>query len=49
MAEKDEMQEREDLQVWIRHGRIGSGRGYQEEVERAKKIEADKNAAPTPS
>lgn len=43
MTEQDEMQEREDLQAWIRHGRIGTGRGYQEEVERAKKIEAEQN------
>lgn len=38
-----EMSEKEkaDLQVWLRHGRIGTGRGYQAEVERAYRIEAD--------
>jgi hypothetical protein len=30
----------EDLQIWLRHGRIGTGRGYAAEVERARKIEA---------
>ena len=30
-----------DLQVWLRHGRVGRGRGYHAEVDRAKKIEAD--------
>lgn len=34
------VQEHEDLKVWLIHGRIGIGRSYQEEVERAKKIEA---------
>jgi hypothetical protein len=33
--------EYDDLQVWLRHGRIGCGRGYQDEVEKAKKIEAE--------
>jgi len=31
----------DDLQVWLRHGRIGTGRSYQHEVERSRKIEAD--------
>jgi hypothetical protein len=31
--------EYDDLQVWLRHGRIGTGRGYQQEVERAKAID----------
>jgi hypothetical protein len=31
----------DDLQIWIRHGRIGRGTSYQQEVERAKQIEAD--------
>jgi hypothetical protein len=30
----------EDLQLWLRHGRIGTGRGYEAEVERARQIEA---------
>jgi hypothetical protein len=38
-AISQEMRERADLQVWIRHGRIGTGRGYQAEVERAKRLE----------
>lgn len=29
----------EDLQIWLRYGRIGTGRGYAAEVERARKIE----------
>jgi hypothetical protein len=33
------LQEYDDLQVWLRHGRIGIGRTYQQEVERARKIE----------
>jgi len=39
----DEMteQEKADLQVWLRHGRIGTGRGYQAEVARAYQIEAE--------
>jgi hypothetical protein len=36
--------EYDDLQVWLRHGRIGTGRGYQEEVERAKKIETERRS-----
>jgi ribulose-5-phosphate 4-epimerase/fuculose-1-phosphate aldolase len=39
------VQEYNDLQIWIRHGRIGRGTTYQHEVERAKKIEAERNAA----
>lgn len=39
--------ERNDLQLWIRHGRIGTGRGYQAEVDRARRIEADHNRAQT--
>lgn len=31
-----------DLQLWIRHGRVGIGRTYEQEVERAKKIEAER-------
>lgn len=38
----------DDIQVWIRHGRIGTGRGYQEEVERAKRIEAERNERVVP-
>ena len=38
------VQEYEDLQVWIRHGRIGRGTSYQQEVERAKRIEAERAA-----
>lgn len=34
----------DDLQIWIRHGRIGTGRTYQEEVERAKRIDAERQA-----
>lgn len=33
----------DDLQVWLRHGRIGTGRGYQAEVQRAREIEAKAN------
>lgn len=36
-------QERADLNVWLLHGRIGTGRGYQEEVARAYRIEAEKS------
>lgn len=32
--------ELDDLQIWLRHGRIGTGRGYQEEVARSRRIEA---------
>lgn len=32
----------DDLQIWLRHGRIGTGRTYQEEVERSRKIEAER-------
>lgn len=42
MVVDKEMRERDDLQAWIRHGRIGTGRGYQSEVERAKKIDAER-------
>lgn len=31
---------RDDLRLWLRHGRIGTGRGYQAEVQRAREIEA---------
>ena len=34
----------DDLQVWIRHGRIGIGRTYQQEVDRARTIERDRAA-----
>lgn len=34
------VKEYEDLQIWLRHGRIGRGLTYQQEVQRAKKIEA---------
>lgn len=37
--------ELDDLHVWLRHGRIGMGRGYQEEVARARRIEADQLTA----
>lgn len=37
--------ERDDLQIWIRHGRIGTGRGYQAEVARARQIEAEQLTA----
>ena len=30
------VEEFDDLQAWLRHGRIGTGRGYKAEVERAK-------------
>jgi hypothetical protein len=36
--------EKEDLQIWLRWGRIGTGRSYEEEVERARKIEAAHSA-----
>jgi hypothetical protein len=32
-------QEKADLQVWLRHGRIGIGRSYQEEVARAYRLD----------
>lgn len=32
--------EYDDLQIWLRHGRIGIGQTYQQEVERARRIEA---------
>jgi len=35
-------QEKADLQVWLRWGRIGTGRSYQEEVQRAYRIEAER-------
>lgn len=35
-------QEKADLQVWLLHGRIGTGRGYQAEVARAYRIEAER-------
>ena len=38
------VQEYKDLQVWIRHGRIGRGATYQQEVERAKKVEQERTA-----
>jgi hypothetical protein len=38
--------ELDDLQAWLRHGRIGTGRGYQAEVERSRAIEAKNNAQP---
>lgn len=34
------LNEYDDLQIWLRHGRIGMGRGYQQEVERSRQIEA---------
>jgi len=40
------VEEFDDLQAWLRHGRIGTGRGYKAEVERAKRIEADRSNAP---
>lgn len=36
--------EKEDLQIWLRWGRIGTGRTYEQEVERARKIEAVQTA-----
>lgn len=33
--------EYDDLQLWIRHGRVGIGRTYQQEVERSRRIEAE--------
>ncbi len=33
--------ERDDLQAWLRHGRIGTERGYQDEVAGARRIEVD--------
>lgn len=36
------VQEHKDLQVWLRHGRIGTGRSYQEEVARSYKVEAER-------
>lgn len=36
-------QEKADLQVWLRHGRIGTGRGYQEEVARAYRIKSERD------
>ena len=41
-------QEYDDLQIWLRHGRIGTGRTYQQEVERSRKIEAECNAFALP-
>jgi hypothetical protein len=35
----------EDLQIWLRHGRIGVGRSYQEEVARARRIEAERTSS----
>lgn len=35
----------DDLQIWIRRGRIGTGRGYHAEVERARAIEAEQLTA----
>lgn len=35
--------EYDDLQVWIRHGRVGVGRTYQQEVDRARRIEAERS------
>lgn len=32
----------DDLQIWLRHGRNGTGRTYQQEVERARKIEGER-------
>ncbi|MET4289207.1 hypothetical protein [Bradyrhizobium sp. LA6.12] len=37
----------DDLQVWIRHGRIGVGRTYQQEVDRSRRIEAERSAVMT--
>lgn len=37
-------QEKADLQVWLRYGRIGTGRSYQEEVARALRIEAERGS-----
>ncbi|WP_157790917.1 hypothetical protein [Bradyrhizobium elkanii] len=34
--------EYDDLQIWLRHGRIGVGRTYQQEVERSRRIEAER-------
>lgn len=34
------IQEYDDLQIWLKHGRIGRGLGYDQEVERAKEIDA---------
>lgn len=34
--------EYDDLQIWLRHGRVGIGRTYQQEVERARRIEAER-------
>jgi hypothetical protein len=42
------VQEYDDLQIWLRHGRVGRGLTYQQEVERAKKIEAARNATAAP-
>lgn len=36
------VKEYDDLQIWMRHGRIGRGFTYQQEVERARKIEAQR-------
>lgn len=35
--------EYDDLQIWLRHGRIGTGRTYQQEVERSRRIEAERS------
>jgi hypothetical protein len=45
----EEREAERDLQLWIRHGRIGTGRGYQSEVERAKEIEAAQTPHPSPA
>lgn len=37
--------EYDDLQIWLRHGRVGVGRTYQQEVERSRRIEADRMRA----
>jgi hypothetical protein len=34
------LSEYDDLQIWLRHNRIGVGRTYQQEVERSRQIEA---------
>ena len=40
----DGWREQDNLQAWIRHGRIGTGRGYQQEVQRAHELEARNKA-----
>jgi len=38
------LHEYDDLQIWLRHGRVGVGRTYQQEVERSKRIESERSS-----